>query len=215
MNVRAIALALPLVLGIAACKTSSTQGSGQTASTEPSQTGQNQTTTSPDRPEADAGATASGTATTDSPTASGSVQGGVSGDTSGTLSGTAEATPHSDDETVTGKVTSITESSVAIQSDMGEEKLLELVPQTMVKVDGQDASRMDLKEGQEVRASFNKIDGRDVAVQIEALESAGSTGAMPGDTTGTGTTGTETPDPAGSTGTSPMEGTTPTPEPVK
>ncbi len=208
MNVRAIALALPLILGIAACKTSSTHGSGQTASTEPSQSSQNQTTTSPDRPEA--GATASGTATTESPTASGSAQGSVSG--------TAEATPHSDDETVTGKVTSITESSVAIQSDMGEEKLLELVPQTMVKVDGQDASRMDLKEGQEVRASFNKIDGRDVAVQIEARESAGSTGAMPDTTgtgTGTGTTGTETPDPAGSTGTTPMEGTTPTPEPVK
>lgn len=206
MYVRAIALALPLVLGIAACKTSSTHGSGQTASTEPSQSSQNQTTTSPDRPEAEAGATASGTATTDSPTASGGV--------SGTMSGTAEATPHSDDETVTGKVTSITESSVAIQSDMGEEKLLELVPQTMVKVDGQDASRTDLKEGQEVRASFNHVEGRDVAVQIEARESAGSTGTMPGDTTGTGTS-----DPAGSTGTtdpaSPTESAPPTPEPMK
>jgi Cu/Ag efflux protein CusF len=218
MHVRVIALALPLVLGIAACKTSSTQGRSETASAEPTQSSPDQstasttttpppsTTTTPP-PQAGADASASGTVGGEGTTAGGSMQGGVSADTSGTASGSAEVTPHSDDQTVTGKVTSISESSVAIQSDMGEEKLLEIVPETLVKIDGQDASRMDLKEGQEVRASFNQVDGRDVAVQIEAQETLAptDTGTMPGAPTDPGSTGTmpDSPTDPGSTGTMP------------
>ena len=77
---------------------------------------------------------------------------------------------------------------------MGEEKTLELVPQTMVKVDGQDATRTELKEGQEVRASFNQVEGRDVAVQIEAREATGTGGS--GSTTMTGQLDAARPAPA-------------------
>jgi hypothetical protein len=37
-----------------------------------------------------------------------------------------------------------------------------------VEIDGQDAKLSDLQEGQEVRASFNQVNGEDVAVQIQA-----------------------------------------------
>jgi Cu/Ag efflux protein CusF len=194
MYVRAIALALPLALGIAACKTSRTQSeSGRTASTESSRTSPDQSTAAatPSQPGAGASASTSGTA--------------------GEAGASAATTPaHSDDLTVTGKVIRVSEGSVAIRSDMGEEKTLELVPQTMVKVDGQDATRTELKEGQEVRASFNQVEGRDVAVQIEARAGAGSTGTMQGGATGTGTdsmgtgTGTTgTPDAGSGTSTTP------------
>jgi Cu/Ag efflux protein CusF len=259
MYVRAIALALPIVLGIAACKTSSTQTrEGQTATAEPSQTSQDQATASSTPPQTETGAgtvttpgdtgtvttpgdtgtsagTASGTVTTPGDTGtSGSAQGGVSGegtasgatpgmgDTGSTTSGgmhgemhggtAAAEKAHSDDQVVTGKVTKVSSRSIAIKSEMGEEKTLELVPQTSVKVDGQDASHADLKEGQEVRASFNQVEGRDVAVEIEAGMSSGSTGStgtMQGGTTGSGTT----PAPEPGTMPAPEPGTMPAPEP--
>jgi hypothetical protein len=197
MNVRAIALALPLVVGVAACKTSSTQGStGSTtaSSTEPSQSSQNQSTAG--HPET--GGNASASATVDPGATSGSAQGSASAGTSGeasasTSGGTSADMPagaysstttpkaHSDDRTVTGKVTRISEDSLAIDSDMGMEKTLQLVPQTSVTIDGQDAHRTDLKEGQEIRASFNTVDGEDIAVEIEAHQS----GSMQGGSTGT------------------------------
>jgi Cu/Ag efflux protein CusF len=228
MYVRAIALAIPLALGLAACKTSHTQSeSGRTATTEPSRTSTEQSTATatPSQPGAEASASTSGTA--GEATASGSTQGGVSGSTSGAYgSGAGAMTPpaHSDDQTVTGKVTRVSERSVAIKSDMGEEKTLDLVPQTMVKVDGQDATRTELKEGQEVRASFNQVEGRDVAVQIEAREatSTGGSGStmMPGSSTGTGTdsgsmpgsTGTDSTGSSGATGTGSGTPTTPSPD---
>jgi Cu/Ag efflux protein CusF len=115
----------------------------------------------------------------------------------GEMHGSAAEKAHSDDQTVTGKVTKVSLRSIAIKSEMGEEKTLQLVPQTSVKVDGQDATHSDLKEGQEVRASFNQVDGRDVAVEIEAGVSTGSSGSMQGGSTGTGTGSMQ----GGSTGT--------------
>lgn len=210
MYVRAIALAIPLALGIGACKTSRTQSeSGRTASTESSRASPDQSTAAatPSQPGAEASASTSGAAG----------EAGASG-AYGSSAGTMTPPAHSDDLTVTGKVTRVSELSVAIKSDMGEEKTLELVPQTMVKVDGQDATRTELKEGQEVRASFNQVEGRDVAVQIEAREatSTGGSGStmMPGSSTGTGTdsmgtgTGTTgTPDTGSGTSTTPSPDT--------
>jgi hypothetical protein len=223
MNVRAIALALPLVVGIAACKTSSTQGSKTASSTEPSQSSQNQSTAG--HPEA--GGNASASATVDQGATSGTAQGSASTGTStdrsvgayGSTTGESTPAAHSDDQSVTGKVARVSDDFVAIQSDLGEEKTLQLVPQTSVMLDGQDARRTDLKEGQEVRASFNTVDGKDIAVEIEAHQAAslqggptGSSGSTPSDVgTGSGTmqggssTGTGT---SGSYGT----GTTTTPD---
>ncbi len=212
MYVRAIALAIPLALGIGACKTSRTQSeSGRTASTESSRASPDQSTAAatPSQPGAEASASAS--------TSGAAGEAGASG-AYGSSAGTMTPPAHSDDLTVTGKVTRVSELSVAIKSDMGEEKTLELVPQTMVKVDGQDATRTELKEGQEVRASFNQVEGRDVAVQIEAREatSTGGSGStmMPGSSTGTGTdsmgtgTGTTgTPDTGSGTSTTPSPDT--------
>ena len=57
----------------------------------------------------------------------------------------------------------------------------QVVPQTTVQVDGQDARSADLQEGQPVRASYTDSEGRDVAVEIHAGQDAsgGSSGALP------------------------------------
>jgi hypothetical protein len=98
---------------------------------------------------------------------------------------------HSDDEMVSGKLTKVSARSIAIKSEMGEEKTLQIVPQTTVTIDGRDAHQSDLKEGQEVRASYNHVEGKDVAVEIKAgvSGSTGSSGSMQGGATGTGAAG--------------------------
>jgi len=222
MNVRAIALALPLVVGIAACKTSSTQ-SGQTASTtEPSQSSQNQTTAG--HPET--GGDASASATVDPGATSGSAQGGASASTSGETSGSAsgaygsapggasasgDVKAHASDEVVSGKVSRVSEREIAITSDTGEERTLALEPQTVVTIDGRDATRTELKEGQEVRASYNTVYGRETAVEIHAGRDAGSgsmmhregdsSGMMHGSDMGTGMGSTGSSDTGSTTGT--------------
>ena len=233
MYIRAIALALPLVMGIAACKTSSSQSTrgGETASTSQPPSGQDTATTSSGpHSGTDGSASASGTtgtagSTTSSgtpgiggdATASGTAGSGAYGtgtDTGasasgtmsgGTMSGTDDDLKgHASDELVSGKVTKVSSSEIAIESAQGESKTLEVVPETLVTIDGRDARPSELQEGQEVRASFNTVEGRDVAVQIKAGHDSGSTGtgSMHGGSTGTmqGGSSTGTTD-SGSTGT--------------
>jgi hypothetical protein len=224
MYIRAIALALPLVMGIAACKTSSTTR-GETASTSQPRSDQDRATASSGtHAGTDTSATASGTAGTEgsatSPgtpgiggeaTAGGTMQGGAHGTgahtgatASGTMSGTATADDdlkgHESDELVSGKLTKVSDRSIEIESAQGEQKTLQVVPETLVTIDGRDAQASELQEGQEIRASFNTVEGRDVAVQIKAGQDTGM-GTMQGGSPGTmdpGSTGTMDP---GSTGT--------------
>ena len=103
----------------------------------------------------------------------------------------SDMTAHSDDQMVNGRITRVSRRSISIASDTGEQKTLALVPETWVRVEGQDAQRADLKEGQEVRASFNQVNGRDVAVMIDVGQAGadqGSSSSMERGTSGTGDT---------------------------
>lgn len=169
MYVRATALALPLLLGLA-CKTTSSQSetsSGQTARTEP-----------PVPQEAAPGSSSStdaaaASATGDTATGSGSSASSDSSSSQGTLAEPDEEIKgHASDEVVTGKIAKVSRRSISIAADTGEEKTLQLAPETTVVIDGQEAQRSQLQEGQEVRASFNQVYGRDVAVEVHAGEGA-------------------------------------------
>lgn len=87
------------------------------------------------------------------------------------------AKAHADDTVVSGKIAKLTHRQLVIQTDAGERKSLSIVPQTEFQVDGKDAHRADLKEGQDVRASFSQVDGKDVAVKVRAGHGLGSSGS--------------------------------------
>lgn len=220
MYVRATALALPLLLGLA-CKTTSSQSetsSGQTARTESGVTGDTQARTEPPVPqEAAPGGSSSSDATTPSATggtATGSSASSDSSSSQGTLAEPGEEIKgHASDEVITGRIAKVSRRSISIAADTGEEKTLQLAPETTVVIDGQEAQRSQLQEGQEVRASFNQVYGRDVAVEVHAGEGAlrssdpGSSSTMDTDgsrswESGAGSSGSGAGTGAGSTGTS-------------
>jgi hypothetical protein len=133
ISVRAIALALPAVLGLACTHARSRP---ETAAAEPQGTTEEQEAAAMEHPPG-----------------------------------------HAADRMVSGRVTRISSYSVSIEPMMGEERTLEIVPQTVVTVDGRQATPLELTEGQEVRASFNQVEGRDVAVRIESLNAADQGGS--------------------------------------
>ena len=161
MNVRAVALALPLAAGMA-CMHS--QGTGAMGSAQ---------TAAPSAPQPQA---AAGTATQDPIMQPGpAVQG------------------HAGDEVVAGRIAGVAGDTVSIETQQGSTRTLQVVPETGIQVDGQDASIQDLAEGQPVRASFDRVDQQDVAVKIHAGDftplGAGTPtdqGATPGASGGTG-----------------------------
>jgi hypothetical protein len=176
MKLRAIALAAPLVFG-AACMHTSKQSAGGTASA-----GQ----PAPQQPQASAGAT--GDVTQDPLFQPGPrVQG------------------HAGDEVVAGRITGVTNDSLLVRTGQGEMRILILVPETEIQLDGRDASAADLAEGQPVAASFDVVEGQQVAVKVHAVapqeqsgtgsgsdESGAGTGNLPPDqgASGTGSSGT-------------------------
>jgi hypothetical protein len=152
MHVRAIALAIPLALGMACQHANKTGAMGR-----PSGEGQ----------QASSGGEAGAPLAQDPLMRPGpSIQG------------------HSDDRTVAGHIATVTADAVAIETDQGETKTLQIVPETAIQLDGQDASSDALAEGQPVRASFDTVDGQEIAVKIRAGEAAASGDAPIG---GTGT----------------------------
>lgn len=190
MYVRAIALALPLLAGIA-CTTTRSERSAQTARTETATgDGQAQTTTSeprttqetesgsPSRTDASGSSAAmSGTQGTssaagDTATETGSTASGWAADSTASQGTLAEPDDelkgHPSDEVVSGRIAKVSRRSISIATDAGEQKTLQLAPETLIVIDGRDAQRSDLEEGQEVRASFNQVYGRDVAVEVHA-----------------------------------------------
>lgn len=207
MDIRkmALALALPLALGTAGCQTSksSTAGGTATAPTStgaeggavatPSQTGQ----TTPG--EATQGGTSHGT----SGTATARDDGTLTGEHGASTGMGSDLKGHASDQVMMGTVSSVSSETLSIASDMGAARTLHVVPETIITVDGRDGGIADIKEGEQIRASFNEQDGRQIAVKIEAGPTMGSTGterttdAPPADTatpsepsTSPGSTGT-------------------------
>jgi hypothetical protein len=122
-----------------------------------------------------------GTEGAKSPTAAGETGTGGTG-SSGEAGGAGGMKGHADDRTVTGKLSKVSQDSVTIESGQGEKHELKLVGQTRIRMDGKDASRAQLREGQEVRASFSEHGGQQVAVRIDAgaAEKSGAAGAPGG-----------------------------------
>jgi hypothetical protein len=209
MNLYVKALAVPvLALGLA-CSTSGsakkTASSGQGAG----MSGSASTTTG--------GASANGQATAGVGSQDSTHQtmnegmSGTAGTTGSTPGGVAsELKGHASDKLISGRVAEVSADRLSITSDQGGNEDLQLVDQTVVQIDGRDAHASDLKQGQDVRASYNDVDGQRVAVKVEAA-APGSYGTGSGSTsggswgTGTGSTSDRTP-PAeakpGSTGSS-------------
>ncbi len=89
---------------------------------------------------------------------------------------------HSDDRTVVGRIAAVSADAVAIETDQGETRTLQIVPETAIQLDGEDASSDELAEGQPVLASFGTVEGRQVAVRIRAGDVAASEGTPDGGT---------------------------------
>ncbi len=84
---------------------------------------------------------------------------------------------HASDQVIMGRLAETSGGSLVIESTGGDRHTLSLVDQTVITVDGRQGSAAELHAGQEVRASFNEQDGRQVAVKVEATPAAG--GANP------------------------------------
>jgi hypothetical protein len=97
-----------------------------------------------------------------------------------------------------GTVASVSSDTLSIASDMGgAARTLHVVPETIISVDGRDGRIADIKEGEQIRASFNEQDGKQVAVKIDA---GPMTGGHMGSDVGTTGTGTGTPTDMGAPG---------------
>ena len=123
----------------------------------------------------------------------------------GTGMASGELKGHASDHIISGRIANASDSALVIESNTGERQTLSLVDQTVVTMDGRDSSVSSLEAGQDVRASFNEQDGRNVAVKIEAQPKAGTGVTTPGSPPGTapsdnandaGTGGTAVPAPS-------------------
>jgi hypothetical protein len=155
--------------------TSPTSPSDQTASSSAGQTEGNVTTSEPKT------ATESDTSPSTSPSASASSSPSGSDVTRDPIMEPGdEVQAHAGDDVVNGTIARVSRRTLVIDSDTGEQKTLFLAPETSIQVDGQDARRSDLQEGQDVRASFNEVNGRDIAVKVRVGEEAASTTELGG-----------------------------------
>lgn len=162
MNVRAIALAVPLALGLA-CQTTSKQGSAGTATAPQPEPSDQQASGAPqppdrqqpaDQQQAGTGEQA-GAAQQDLPSADPVIRPGPS------IQG------HAEDETVAGHIAEVSADELVIDTESGQARL-QVVPETSIELDGMEASVEDLLEGQPVRASYDTVDGQEIAVKIRA-----------------------------------------------
>jgi hypothetical protein len=69
---------------------------------------------------------------------------------------------------VKGKIQSVTASSITVRRDEMPPAKLRVDRNTKIELDGERASASQLKEGQEVKASFNLSDDKPMAVEIDA-----------------------------------------------
>lgn len=129
--------------------------------------------------------TASGeaTASTDAATdPSASMHGGLKG--------------HPSDETLSGRINQASSDQLVVETNEGRQETLHLAEQTAVMIDGQEARASDLQPGSSVRASYNRIDGKNMAIKIHAMSGSGGHHGMGSDT---GSSDTATPSDAGPT----------------
>lgn len=148
MNVRAIALAVPLIALGTACQTSKGSSGTATTTTGPAQERQ----------------------------ASGSQQPSASppSDAQQPVGQEPLVRPgpsimgHASDEMLSGHISEVAGDSLSVETDTGETVTLQVVPETTVELDGMEASIDDLIEGQPIRASYDTVDGQEIAVKIRA-----------------------------------------------
>lgn len=89
-------------------------------------------------------------------------------DARGATAAPGDLAGHSDDQLVSGKVAKVSKGELRIAPQGGgEAKTLKIVKETVVTVNGKDAKPGQLKQGQQVRASYNQVEGQDTAVKIE------------------------------------------------
>jgi hypothetical protein len=155
MNARLIGTAIAVVLAMVGCKTAGSQsssgGSAQSSSTEASTEQQGSQASSAGQEGSQPGTAAQDPLMQPGPAVKG----------------------HASDRVVSGAIATVSPFSVSIVSDQGETKTLEIVPETAITVEGTEASSTELEEGQPVRASFNEVDGQEVAVEIQVLPATG------------------------------------------
>jgi hypothetical protein len=154
MRIHALLLGVPAAIGLA-CSTPQSSSSARTS----------------ERATTDAAASAPA-ATSPPARAEMDAQAGASSDLKG----------HASDMVITGRVAQSDGRTLTIQSADGTQRALHVADQTVVTIDGRDAHIADLSPGQDVRASFNEVDGREIAVKVEAMGATGtgSSGYTPG-----------------------------------
>jgi hypothetical protein len=94
---------------------------------------------------------------------------------------------HAGDEVVVGRIASAADDAITIETAQGETRTLQIAPETWVTLDGEDASAQDLTEGVPVRASYDEVDGEQVAVKVHAgvaIPRAQGTGSSSQESTG-------------------------------
>lgn len=79
---------------------------------------------------------------------------------------------HPSAQVISGRVAIASGSSLVIDTDDGAERTLSVVEETTVRVNGEEASLAELVPGDNVRASYDEEDGRQVAVKVEASQGA-------------------------------------------
>jgi colicin import membrane protein len=205
MKMGAIALAIPLALGIG-CKSTQSSKTGTASSEQPGrsseatastsgQSSQAQGSTS-SQPSQQPGATGSeaqasqgsqpstgssqDTASSQGSASSMGSQPGQAGSSDTTGSGSlaqGDVRGHNDDEVVSGTVRRASEKMLLIHTNEGREQQLQLAPQTTITVDGRDAQASEIQQGQDVRASFSTDNvGNMTAVKVEVLSTGGTSG---------------------------------------
>jgi hypothetical protein len=109
---------------------------------------------------------------------------------------------HASDQVLTGKVSKVSKKSLSIRSDQGERHTLVISPETLITVDGQDGKVTDIKQGHEVRASYNEMQGKKHAVKIEATKmgGTGSSGSSSSGMSGSSSSGSMSGSETGGTG---------------
>ena len=79
---------------------------------------------------------------------------------------------HGDDEMVTGKLSKVSADRITIApKGGGEAKILKIVKETVVTMNGKTAKPSQLKQGQNVHASYSEQDGDEIAVKIDVTKS--------------------------------------------
>jgi hypothetical protein len=107
----------------------------------------------------------------------------------GATAGAGNTGAHEGDQHVMGKVSKVSDEEISIKPKSGQAKTLKINQDTTVSINGKDAKPSQLKQGQQVRASFENVSGDDVAVKIEVGKAMRHGRMKHGGTSGSSDTG--------------------------